>query len=92
MLDWYKELIKLRKNYLDDLRKQTPEFKQIKENLYFYQNGSLVMFANTGNDKQKFNLQIPELKNCKILLQNNNNFGLGNEIIAGADNITIARL
>jgi hypothetical protein len=50
------------------------------------------MFANTGNDKQKFNLQIPELKNCKILLQNNNNFGLGNEIIAGADNITIARL
>ena len=92
MLGWYKQLIKLRKKFLKRLREQTPEFKQIKKDLYFFRNGQIIIFANTGNSKRKINLQTPELKNGKILLQNNNNFGLGNEIVVGADNITIVGL
>lgn len=70
MIAWYKSLIKLRQQYLNEIRKMRCSFKPVRnfKNLYLYDAGQIKLLTNTGNKSVSF--ADFALARAQILLQN----------------------
>ncbi|HAE38848.1 MAG TPA: malto-oligosyltrehalose trehalohydrolase [Candidatus Riflebacteria bacterium] len=70
MLEWYKELIRLRRQYLNDIRKSRRSFRPAKQrkDLYIYDAGRIIVLVNIGSTSKSF--ADSRLARVPILLQN----------------------
>lgn len=72
MLDWHKQLIRIRSKYLGNIRSELPFLKIINadQKLYLYSAGNLRLLINAGEESGCF--EAPGLSSARILLQNKN--------------------
>ncbi|GAB4266644.1 MAG: malto-oligosyltrehalose trehalohydrolase [Candidatus Rifleibacteriota bacterium] len=70
MLNWHRELIRIRNENLDQIRKHRPQFSIIDQNqrIYSYRAGNLYLIANCGDSE--FTIDDNELANCRVIIQN----------------------
>lgn len=70
MINWYRQLIKLRQQYLNEIRGGPREFKPAceRKGLYIYRAGRLKTLVNISSDRQSF--ADATLASTPILLQN----------------------
>jgi hypothetical protein len=70
MLEWYKDLIRLRLQYLNDIRKSRRSFRPAKQckDLYIYDAGRIIVLVNIGSTSKSF--ADSTLARVPILLQN----------------------
>lgn len=89
MLKWYKNLIRLRKEYLDHIRRNLPTFNFLNQdnNLYLYSAGNLQLLINNGDRKGIF--EESKLPEAKILLQNKPVEIVGEKLIASPGTVVI---
>ena len=70
MIEWYKNLIALRHQYLDEIRKNQRSFRPVRnfKDLYVYDTGRMKVLVNTGSKSASF--ADASMASARILLQN----------------------
>lgn len=90
MLNWYKKLINIRKQHIDQLRSNNREFKIVArlKKLYTYSAGNIVVLMNLGKKEGQFSI---DKSNFKILAESSTSVTKNNELILKPESTVIIR-
>lgn len=92
MLNWHRDLIKIRKENLSQIRNEKPVFFIIDDirKIYSYASGNVLVFANCG--ETKFALDDELFTKCEIILQNKDLESYGDGMALGHSTVIVLKV